>query len=109
MNKSRWQGKLTEITVFSSIKFLTESDHDMKLYQADWCSSNTNSYTEDARFQSQWDTGYPDGFHDFLQSLQANAGTVPHLGHKCFLLNPFQFIIHQSPYHSMLCEMVTAS
>jgi hypothetical protein len=38
----------------------------------------------------------------FLQYPQANAGIVPHLGYTCFLLNPFQFIIHQSPYHSML-------
>jgi hypothetical protein len=41
------------------------------------------------------------------QSLQANDRAVPHLGHDCFLPNPFQFIIHLSPYHSMLYHLNT--
>jgi hypothetical protein len=39
------------------------------------------------------------GFHQFLQ---ANVGILPGLGLDHFLLNPFQFVIHSSSYHSML-------
>jgi hypothetical protein len=39
------------------------------------------------------------------QSPQANAGLVPQLGHDCFLLNPYQFYIHQSSCHSILCSL----
>jgi hypothetical protein len=51
-------------------------------------------------------TGAPailmDLFCGIPQSLQANDRIVPWLNHECFLPNPFQFIIHQSPYHSMI-------
>jgi hypothetical protein len=38
-------------------------------------------------------------FHGFPQSLQPKTQIVPYkLGHTPFLPNPFQFIIHLSPY-----------
>jgi hypothetical protein len=49
-----------------------------------------------------WITGYPGFFTVFPQSLQANVGTVPRLGHNHLFPNPFQYIIHQPPYHSRL-------
>jgi hypothetical protein len=39
-------------------------------------------------------------FRGAPQSLQVNSGTVPGLSHDHFHLNPFQFIIVQSVYHS---------
>jgi hypothetical protein len=42
------------------------------------------------------------GFSGFPRSTQANVIIVTQLGHKHFLPNPFQFIIYQSLYHSML-------
>jgi hypothetical protein len=44
------------------------------------------------------------GFHGFPQSLQVNARIIPWSGCNCFLWNPFQFIIHQSPCHG--CHML---
>jgi hypothetical protein len=39
---------------------------------------------------------------DFPQYLQANSGVVPWLGHRHFLPNHFQLIIHLSFYHPTL-------
>jgi hypothetical protein len=39
------------------------------------------------------------GFIDFHHSLQANVAMI---SHDRFLPNAFQFVIHQSSYHSML-------
>jgi hypothetical protein len=41
----------------------------------------------------------------FLHSFQAHARIVPWVGHDCFLPNPFQLIIHQWTYCSMLCSL----
>jgi hypothetical protein len=38
------------------------------------------------------DIGYPEVFHTFPQSLQANAGMLSRLGHDRFFLNPIQLI-----------------
>ena len=38
-------------------------------------------------------------FRGVAQSLQADSGIVPRLGHCCFLPYPFKFIIHLSSYH----------
>jgi hypothetical protein len=43
-------------------------------------------------------------FRGLPWSNQANDAIVPGIGHDCFLPNPFQFIIHNSFYHSMLCS-----
>jgi hypothetical protein len=40
-------------------------------------------------------------FCDFSQSLQANSGMVPQLGHYCFLENPFKSIV----YHPIIWHM----
>jgi hypothetical protein len=45
-------------------------------------------------------------FRSFPQFLQANAGRVPKIGHGRFLPNPFEFIIHLSPYHSTLYNLI---
>jgi len=42
--------------------------------------------------------------HSFLQSLQANVGIVPFLGHKSFSPSPSHFIIHR---HSTVRHRVT--
>jgi hypothetical protein len=42
-------------------------------------------------------------------SLEANAGITPPSDHTHFLPNPFQFIIHPSPYLSMLYTLDTDS
>jgi hypothetical protein len=41
------------------------------------------------------DTGYPEPFLRFLQSLQPNAIIIPKSGRHPFLPNPFQFVIHR--------------
>lgn len=38
----------------------------------------------------------------FLLSFEVNTGIISELGDEHFLLNLFQFIIHQSSYRSML-------
>jgi hypothetical protein len=48
-------------------------------------------------------------FHEFPQPLWANNGTVPQLGHDCFLSHPFQFILHPLSYYLMLYSLDTAS
>jgi hypothetical protein len=50
------------------------------------------------------DTGNPDKFSWFPQSLQANAGIVgePRSGRDSFLPSSRNFIIHPSSYHSIL-------
>jgi hypothetical protein len=47
-----------------------------------------------------------ENFYDIPQPLQANAKVVPHLGHYCFLPNPFKFNIHLSLLHPMLYRIV---
>jgi hypothetical protein len=47
-------------------------------------------------------TGYTKVFHGFSQSLQANAGIVPKLGHDRFLPYNLQLINHLLPCHSTL-------
>jgi hypothetical protein len=39
----------------------------------------------------------------FPQRFEANSRTGPQLGHDRFLPHSFQFIIHRSSYHSLLC------
>jgi hypothetical protein len=53
------------------------------------------------------DIGYPEGgfFGSFTQFAQANAGIVPPLCHDCLLPNPFQVIIYQPCYKSMLSNV----
>jgi hypothetical protein len=51
------------------------------------------------------ESGYPDCFRDFPQSIEANAGVVPERGHYRFLPHPFQLTIHLSPFHSMICSL----
>lgn len=46
---------------------------------------------------------YPE-FFVTSQSFQVNVRRVLKLGHHHFLPNHFQFIIHQSSYHSALCS-----
>jgi hypothetical protein len=41
----------------------------------------------------------------FIQYVHTGTGIVLRLGHNSFLLNPFQFITHQSSYSSMLCSL----
>jgi hypothetical protein len=48
-------------------------------------------------------------FRGLPQSLQSNSRIVPGLGPDRFLLNPFQFIVHQSFYHPTLCSLDTGS
>jgi hypothetical protein len=43
---------------------------------------------------NSWDTGHPEVFHGFSQSLKTYAGILPCLGHGHFLPYPFQFISH---------------
>jgi hypothetical protein len=80
----------------------------MHLYQVqEWVftgklMSHLISYLGGSNFQSlPRDLVYPDSVV-FLSPLQANAGIVPWLDHSCFLLDPFQFIIQQSSYLSVL-------
>jgi hypothetical protein len=50
-----------------------------------------------------------ESFHGFPQSLKADPGTVLRAGHDSLLRNPFQFLIHQSPYSSTLYSLGTDS
>jgi hypothetical protein len=51
---------------------------------------------------------YPNlGFREFPQSLYANAGKAPLLGHDRFFPNYFYFIIQQSPHRPMLYSLNT--
>jgi hypothetical protein len=45
----------------------------------------------------------------FLQSLQANAGTVPRSGHNCFLHISLPLILHVSACNSTLYALATDS
>jgi hypothetical protein len=44
------------------------------------------------------DTGYPEVHRGFTYSLHANFRTVHRLGHRDFVSNPLEFIIHQLSY-----------
>jgi hypothetical protein len=46
------------------------------------------------------ETGYPDWFSS-VPSGELSDITLK-LGHNCYLPDPFQFIIHFSPYHSIV-------
>jgi hypothetical protein len=48
-------------------------------------------------------------FHRFPQSTQANSWIIPRFGHERFLLNHFQFVLHQSYNHSTPCSLDTGS
>jgi hypothetical protein len=48
-------------------------------------------------------------FRAFSQSLQADAGMIPQLGHHCFFQNPFRFIIHLLSYHLTPSNLATDS
>jgi hypothetical protein len=49
------------------------------------------------------DIGYSDRhICGFPQAFKVNSGTVPPLGQDRFLSNHFEFIIHESPFHSKL-------
>jgi hypothetical protein len=48
-------------------------------------------------------------FLDIPQFLQENIVMVPRLGHHISLSNPFQFVIHERPYHSTLHNPHTAN
>jgi hypothetical protein len=47
-----------------------------------------------------------DVFHGFSQSLRANSGIVPGLGHDHFLPDSLQFISYDSSYHLMLYSIL---
>jgi hypothetical protein len=63
-----------------------------------------DSYSGVARFESRPDTGYLEDFRGFTHYLLENSGRarVPTVGHDRFLRNHFEFLIHQSFYHSTL-------
>jgi hypothetical protein len=44
----------------------------------------------------------------FLSPSVRNSGTVPHVGHDCFLPHPFQFIIILA-FHAIESELLRAS
>jgi hypothetical protein len=54
------------------------------------------------------ETGYPDqgSFVVFLSSSKRIPDSPVKLGHDRFLPNPFQFIVHLSPYYSTLYRLV---
>jgi hypothetical protein len=55
-------------------------------------------------------TGYPDwDCCSFPHSLQEDTGSVRQLDHDCLLPNHFQFIIHKSSHHLILCSLHTDS
>jgi hypothetical protein len=64
-----------------------------KLCGLDWHSSNPlNSYTVDARFESQ--QGHRVLWLEFLViCFSHSTKIVPRLGHDCFITNPFQFTV----------------
>jgi hypothetical protein len=82
----------------------------MHLYQVqEWMftgklMSNPISYLGGSKFQSLPRNCVPRQC-GFPQPLQANAGVVPWLDHSCLLPDPFQFIIHQSSYRSVLYNL----
>jgi hypothetical protein len=48
-----------------------------------------------------WDTLYPDFFLLFSSDLSCKCSDITLIRHDRFLPDPFQFIIHQSSYHSI--------
>jgi hypothetical protein len=46
------------------------------------------------------DTGYPEDFGGFSQSVRASTEIIPLVGHCRFLSHPFQFNIHLLSRHS---------
>jgi hypothetical protein len=73
---------------------------------SDWCSYNTLDFCSggvwfesEPEHQLSWHVLF------ISHSLQAKARILPQLGHDHSLPNPFQFIIHQSSYHSTLCNL----
>jgi hypothetical protein len=54
-------------------------------------------------------SGHSKVFHGFTRSLQANSRIAHQPDHDSFFPDPFQFFIHQSSYHSVLCSLATGS
>jgi hypothetical protein len=53
------------------------------------------------------DTGYPEVFRRFPQSLEKTVRIVARIGHSRFLPDPLQSFIHCSSYHTTLCSVDT--
>jgi hypothetical protein len=56
---------------------------------------------------SGFDSGYPDSFRGFRQSLLQHSGTVSSLHHDRFLPNPFHFMVHMSFSHDKISPITT--